>query len=99
MEKTLAQAIWRRMEIGKTYTTTELFDLLTETEYYNHIPVELQGKNVNKIIANEMWKVVKAGYAKTYTSKEDLANVKGIRFGTAPKSYTTYTFRYWIRLK
>lgn len=99
MEKTLARAIWRRMEIGKTYTTTELFELLTETEYYSYIPVELQGKNVNRIIANEMWKVVKAGYARTYTLEEKLPNVKGVRYGTAPKSYTTYTFRYWIRLK
>lgn len=98
MEKTLARAIWRQMEIGKTYTTTELFKLI-ETEYYSYIPVELQGKNVNRIIANEMWKVVKAGYARTYTSKEKLPNIKSLRYGTTPKSYTTYTFRYWVRLK
>ncbi len=99
MEKTLAREIYRRMELGKAYTTTDLFKLLDEAEYYSFIPVELQGKNVNKIVASEMWKVVKAGYAKTYTEKETLGNVRGLRYGTAPTSFTTYTFRYWVRQK
>ena len=99
MEKTLARAIWKRMEIGKAYTTRELFNLLSEVEYYSYIPAELQGKNVNKIVASEMWKVVNAKYARTYTKKEELAIVRGIRFGATPNCYETYTFRYWVRLK
>lgn len=98
MEKTMARAIYKLMEIGKRYTTTELFDLLGDA-YYSYIPVELQGKNVNKIVSSEMWKVVKAGYAKTCTEQETLGNVRGLRYGTAPTSFTTYTFRYWVRVR
>lgn len=99
MEKTMARAIYKRMEVGKPYTTSELFDLLGETEYYKYIPVELQGKDVRKIVSAEMSKIVKTGYARTYTEQETLGNVRGLRYGTAPKSFTTYTFRYWVRTK
>lgn len=98
MEKTMARAIYNLMEIGKRYTTTELFDLLGDA-YYSYIPVDLHGKNVNKIVSSEMWKVVKAGYAKTCTKQETLGNVRGLRYGTAPTSFTTYTFRYWERVR
>lgn len=99
MEKTLARAIYKRMEIGKEYTSYGLFRLLGEDEYYRIIPVEQQGKDVRKIIAAEMWKVVKAGYAKTRTEQEALPNVRGLRYGATPTSFTTYTFRYWTRVK
>ena len=97
MEKTMARAIYRRMEVGKRYTTSELFHLLSESEYYNYIPVEMQGKDVHKIVSAEMWKTVQAGYVKTYTGQESLPNVRGLRFGTKPNSFTTYTVRYCIR--
>lgn len=98
MEKTMARELYKAMEIGKPYTTSDLFRLI-EDVYYQHIPVELQGKNVNKIVSEEMWKVVKTGYARTFTEKETLANVRGIRFGSEPTSFTNYTFRYWVRVK
>ena len=100
MEKTLARAIYKQMEVGRPYATRELFDLIGEDAYYKHIPVELQGKDVRKIISAEMWKVVEAGYATTYTEKETLELVGGIRFGsTKPYPTQTYTFRYWTRTK
>ena len=99
MEKTLAREIYKAMETGKPYTTRELFELIGESVFYKHLPVELQGKNVNKIVSEEMWKVVKTGYARTYIEKETLANVRGIRFGSEPTSFTNYTFRYWVRVK
>lgn len=46
-----------------------------------------------------MWKVVKTGYARTYTEKETLANVRGLRYGAKPTSFTDYKFRYWVRVK
>lgn len=98
MEKTMAREIYKAMEIGKPYTTSDLFRLI-EDVYYQHIPAELQGKNVNEIVSEEMWKVVKTGYARTYIEKETLANVRGIRFGSKPTSFTNYTFRYWVRVK
>lgn len=98
MEKTLAREIYKRMEIGRPYTTSELFDLV-EDVYYNHIPAELQGKDVRKVISNEMWKIVKTGYAETYIEKEDLPNVRGLRYGARPTSFTNYTFRYWVRTR
>lgn len=98
MEKTMAREIYKSMKIGKLYTTRDLFKLI-EDNYYQYIPVERQGENVNKIISREMWKVVKTGYARTYTEKETLANVRGIRFGSEPTSFTQYTFRYWVRVK
>lgn len=98
MEKTMARELYKAMKIGKPYTTSDLFQLI-EDVYYQHIPVELQGKNVNKIVSEEMWKVVKTGYARTFTEKETLGNVRGIRFGSVPTSFTEYTFRYWVRIK
>lgn len=94
----MARAIYKRMELGKAYTTKDLFGLLGD-DYYKYIPVELQGKNVHKIVSAELWNVVNAGYAKTYTESETLGNVRGLRRGTAPKSFTTYTFRYWVRVR
>ena len=103
MEKTMAQAIYKRMEIGKAYTTSELFKLLDD-EYYNYIPFDMQpgqpnGKPVNQVVSSEMYKAVNAGYVRTYTEKEELANVRGIRYGSKPTSYTMYTLRYWVRIK
>ena len=97
-EATVARAIYKRMEIGKAYTSHELFNLLGD-EYYAYIPVELQGKDVRKIVAAEMWKVVKTGYAKTEVKEETLPVVRGIRYGSKPTSYQTYTVRYWTRIK
>jgi hypothetical protein len=94
----MAREIYKAMEIGKPYTTSDLFRLI-EDVYYQHIPAELQGKNVNKIVSDEMWKIVKTGYARTYTEKETLANVRGLRYGSKPTSFTEYTFRYWLRIK
>ena len=99
MEQTMARAIYKRMELGRPYTSMELFNLLDEFEAYSYIPAELHGKDVRKIVAAEMWKVVKAGYATTRTERETLANVRGLRKGAAPTSFTTYTFRYWTRTK
>lgn len=98
MEKTMARAIYKKMEIGKAYTTTQLRDLLGD-DYYKYIPVELQGKDVRKIVAAEMWKVVNTGYAQTWLDTEKLAMVKGLRYGATPKCYREYTMRYWMRTK
>lgn len=103
MEKTLARAIYKRMEIGKEYTTRELSRLIGD-DYFEIIPVnqhpgQPDGMPVSKMISAEMWKVVKAGFARTYTGQETLANVRGLKFGSTPKSFTTYNFRYWVRTK
>ena len=87
MEKTMAREIYKRMELGKQYKSYDLFKLI-EDVYYKHIPVELQGKDVRKIVAAEMWKVVNSGYARTFIERETLANVRGIRFGAKPTSFT-----------
>lgn len=103
MEKTLAREIYKRMEIGKAYTTSDLFELIGD-DYYKMIPMnqhpgQPDGMPVNKMISSEMWKVVKSGYATTCTEEENLANVRGLRYGTTPKSFTTYKFRYWTRIR
>ena len=103
MEATMARAIYKQMEIGKSYTTRELSRLIGD-DYYKYIPVnqhpgQSDGMPVNKGISNEMWKVVNSGFAKTYTAQETIGNVRGLRFGTAPKSFTTYTARYWVRTR
>lgn len=99
MEKTMARAIYKLMEIGKPYSTTDLFNLLDD-DYYKYIPVEMQGKDVRKIVSSEMWKVVNSGYARTYTEQETLELVRGIRFGSNRHGDAqTYTFRYWERTK
>lgn len=98
MEKTMARAIYKLMEIGKPYTSMQLRDLLGD-DYYKYITVEMQGKDVRKIVSAEMWNVVNAGYARCYTKQETLALVRGIRKGSKPTAFQTYTFRYWVRLK
>ena len=103
MEATMARAIYKQMEIGKEYSTRELVRLIGD-DYYKYIPVnqhpgQPDGMPVSKGVSSEMWKVVKAGFAKTYTKEDCFGNVRGLRFGTAPKSYTTFTARYWVRTK
>ena len=103
MEATMARAIYKKMEIGKAYSTDDLSRLIGD-DYYKYIPVnqhpdQPDGMPVNKGISNEMWKVVNAGFANTYTAQETIGNVRGLRFGTAPKSFTTYTARYCVRTK
>ena len=103
MEATMARAIYKQMEIGKAYSTSDLSSLIGD-DYYKYIPVnqhpgQPDGMPVNKCISNEMWKVVNSGFAKTYTEQETIGNVRGLKFGTAPKSFTTYTARYWVRTK
>ena len=103
MEATMARAIYKQMEIGKEYSTRDLSRLIGD-DYYKYIPVnqhpgQPDGYPVSKGISAEMWKVVKAGFAKTYTQEDCFGNVRGLRFGTAPKSYTTFTARYWVRTR
>ena len=103
MEETLARAIYKRMEIGREYSTRDLSRLIGD-DYYKYIPAnkhpgQPDGMPVNKGISNEMRKVVNAGFAKTYTAQETFGNVRGLKFGTDPKSFTTYNLRYWVRTK
>ena len=103
MEATMARAIYKQMEIGKEYSTRDLVRLIGD-DYYKYIPVnqhpgQPDGMPVSKGVSSEMWKVVKAGFAKTYTKEDCFGNVRGLRFGTAPKSYTTFTARYWVRTR
>lgn len=103
MEATMARAIYKKMEIGKAYTTSELSRLIGD-DYYKYIPAnrhpgQPDGMPVTKGISAEMWNIVKAGYAKTYTEQESIGNVRGLKFGTATKSFTTYTARYWVRTR
>ena len=103
MEATMARAIYKQMEIGKAYSTGDLSRLIGD-DYYKYIPVnqhpgQPDGYTVSKGISDEMWKVVNAGFAKTYTKKETLANVRGLKHGATPKSFTDYTIRYWVRTR
>lgn len=98
MEKTLARGIYRKMEIGRDYRTSELFDLI-EDDYYKYISVEQQKIAVNRIISCEMWKIVNAGYAETRMEEEELPIVRGLRFGNKPKAWKIYNIRYWTRVK
>lgn len=100
MEKTMARAIYKKMEIGKEYTTYDLKRLIGD-DYYEYIPVELQGKDVRKIIASEMWNVVNAGYAKTFIRNTEYCNARGLRRGVKPNPnrFTTCPTRYWTRVK
>lgn len=92
MEQTMARAIYKAMKIGEKYTSYELYKLV-EDEY------PATGEDVRKVVSREMWKVVNAGYAKTFKKTESLPIVRAIRYGSAPTSYQTYTIRYWIRTK
>lgn len=103
MEKTLARSIYKLMEVGKEYTTSDLYRLIGE-DYYKYIPEDMQpfqanGRPVNYIISSEMWKVVKSGYATTRTEQKTLLLCGGVKFGYKPKDSKTYTVRYWIRVK
>lgn len=103
MEKTLARAIYKRMEIGKEYTTRNLVDLIGSDLYKYVGMVDYKtlenGKSVMQTVSDEMWKVVSAGFAETYTRNESLACIRNIKFGTTPKYFKTYIFRIWIRTK
>ena len=98
MEKTMARAIYKAMKIGEEYTTRDLLKLLGDN-YYEYLPVEQHCENHLRHISDEMWKVVKAGFAKTYARDEILPNVRGLRFGAKPTSFTTYKARYWVKTR
>lgn len=103
MEKTLARAIYKRMEIGREYKTSELCDLIDDV-YYSYVPRDMwpfqeNGKSWLTVVSGEMWKIVKAGYATTHKKNMSLPIVRGIRFGSKPTCYHDYTIRYWKRIK
>ncbi|NBK77332.1 hypothetical protein D5272_01685 [bacterium D16-76] len=102
MEKTLARAIYKKMVLNEWYTSYELFKLI-ESDYYNYIPTKMQGKDVRKVCAAEMWKVVKVGYAETKIQNEEYAIVRGLRFGVerdwSKVPSQKYNIRYWKRIK
>lgn len=103
MEKTLARALYKLMKIGETYSTADIRRLLGD-DYYKYIPEDMHpfqpnSKPVNIVITKELWKIVNQGYAKTYTVKELLPVIRGIKFGTKPTCYQSYNIRYWVRTK
>lgn len=103
MEKTLARALYKHMELGKTYSTRDLCRLIGD-DYYKYIPAENHPNQPHGFpmavgVTREMWKVVTAGFAKTYTGTESVGIVRGLKFGTKPTAFDQYTARYWIRTK
>ena len=97
MEKTLARAIYKRMEIGKEYTTRDIFRILDD-EQYKYIPVE-HHRECKTIVVNELWKIVKAGFATTIKRPEEMGLVRGHRFGSKNIPIIPITVRYWKRVK
>lgn len=124
MEKTLAREIYKRMEIGRRYTTNELRKIVGDTLYYAHQP-DFKGweyynsweteeehdrkeKEWEEIfrrgIKNELWQIVKAGYARTEVFEEEYKIVKGLKYGVKNRDWSKvpsrqYTIRYWWRIK
>ena len=97
MEKTMARAIYKKMAIGQWYTSYELYRLVED----DYPPT---GKDVRKVVAAEMWKIVNAGYADTKLDSETYPIVRGLRRNVKNRDWSkvptqTYTTRYWRRLK
>ena len=92
--ETMARAIYKKMELNKPYTSSELYNLVRD-EY------PATGEDVRKVVAREMWKVVNAGYAKTYKSDEQFYNVRGTRVGSPIQDdrWMIYSVRYWVRVR
>jgi hypothetical protein len=97
MEKTMARAIYKKMAIGVWYTSYELYRLVED----DYPPT---GKDVRKVVASEMWKVVNTGYAETKLENETYHIVRGLRYNVPNRDWSkvptqTYTVRYWRRIK
>ena len=97
MEKTMARAIYKAMTPGEWYTSYELYQLVQD-DY------PATGKDVRKVVAAEMWKVVNAGYAKTKLDKETYHSVRGLKYHSPNRDWSkvptqTYSVRYWQRVK
>ena len=85
------------MVIGEWYTSSELYRLIED----DYPPT---GKDVRKVVAAEMWKVVNAGYADTRLEQETYHITRGLRYNVRNRDWSkvptqTYTVRYWRRIK
>lgn len=111
---TLARAIYKNMEIGKEYTTTEIGNLMIDADGYGFpcdggIPTRIAEmtweeapdglKGIHKVILSQMWKIVNTGYATTRMEEETLGSIRGCQFGGTKTVYKTYNMRYWKRVK
>ena len=97
MEKTMARAIYKKMAIGVWYTSYELYRLVED----DYPPT---GKDVRKVVASEMWKVVNTGYAETKLENETYHIVRGLRYNVPNRDWSkvptqTYTVSYSRRIK
>lgn len=97
MEKTMARAIYKKMVVGQRYTSYELYRLVED----DYPPT---GKDVRKVVAAEMWKIVNTGYADTKLESDTYHIVRGLRRNVKNRDWSkvptqTYTTRYWRRLK
>ena len=105
-EKTLAREIYKKMKPGIHYRSYDLFTVIGEDAYYHFIPIghPLHGKDVRKVIAAEMWKIVNTGYASTFKREETYHLVGGLKYNVKDRDWSkvpteTYTIRYWTRVK
>lgn len=97
MEKTMARAIYKKMVVGQWYTSYELYRLVED----DYPPT---GKDVRKVVAAEMWKIVNTGYADTKLESDTYRIVRGLHRNVKNRDWSkvptqTYTTRYWRRLK
>lgn len=103
MEKTLAREIYKQMEPGKEYSTSDLVDLVFDDfcSYYPEYAETKPEKSVRQVVQDEIWKVVKTGYAKTFKRTETGCTVRGLRFGAEPEPWRYYKYecRYFVRTK
>lgn len=93
---TMARAIYRAMEVGKEYTTSEIKELARNIEF---LPWDEDTDDWNKAIPKNLWKMVNTGYAVTRMAQETMGSIRGCQFGGTKVVYTTYNMRYWKRIK
>ena len=95
MEKTLARALYKQMQIDKNYTTSALYDLVK----WNRTDYGLTSDNAQRIIESEMQNVVDAGYASI--SEEFIETIVGFnRLGYGGTySGRSYPIRKMVKVK
>lgn len=111
-QKTLARALYLRMELNEQYTTRDLISMIDFDEIWDKFLPELNTITdlhekyllQKKAVTKALWSIVNTRYASTTVQNETYHMVRGLKYDAPNRDWSkvptnTYTTRRWWRTK